>query len=394
MGRSLGAPLAPVLILLCPGVFGSLVRYEPNLAAIAWTAAGLACLVQSVNLTRRWAVVGWGASLGIGLLMDRLTVAFFLVPAVLPLLLRASRAAWVNLVLGCGVAVALAGAYYREFFLRHTEELLSQAPVGEIDSAGVLTATVGPLEWVYYPLSLIDSQAGLIVGLLMLWGLLTVVRGPARVLTASVLGGGLFFTLVAKNQVFYTLPILGPLAVLAATRGRWSWLGVVGGVWSLAAVGIGIVPGGPWLPETWVSPRHTLSRPPTQDGFPLDEAISALGDSPALVSVLSQDHTLFEGFVVLAVREEHPDAQVRGVVLDPHGTFEQFHEVDAFLWVGPPGQQWPTAADIIVELEADHYVVDTVPPAPRVVSEQGTSFAETGRWPIDERVDLVAFQRR
>ena len=139
MGRSLGAPLAPVLVVLCPGVFGSLVRFEPNLAAISWTAAGLAFLVQSASLTRRNMVLGWGVCLGLGLLMDRLTVAFFLLPAVLPLLWRAGLSAWKHCGMGLGAAVVVCGAYYREFFLRHSAELLSQAPVGEIDSAGVLT---------------------------------------------------------------------------------------------------------------------------------------------------------------------------------------------------------------------------------------------------------------
>ena len=36
-------------------------------------------------------VLGWGTCLGVGLMMDRLTVGFFLVPAVLPLLRGTDR---------------------------------------------------------------------------------------------------------------------------------------------------------------------------------------------------------------------------------------------------------------------------------------------------------------
>ena len=69
-------------------------------------------------------------------------------------------------------------AYYREFFIRHTGELVSQAPVGEIDSAGVVS--VGGLDVFYYPLVLIDSQAGPVLGLLMLWGAALSVRAVWR----------------------------------------------------------------------------------------------------------------------------------------------------------------------------------------------------------------------
>ena len=56
LGRAFGARWTPIILLLCPGVFGSLVRYEPNLANIAWVAAGLACLVGSRGLS--WGLLG------------------------------------------------------------------------------------------------------------------------------------------------------------------------------------------------------------------------------------------------------------------------------------------------------------------------------------------------
>ncbi len=395
MGRALGARWAPVLVLLCPGVFGTLVRYEPNLAGIAWTAAGLAFVVRSRGLADRRMVLGWGAALGLGLMMDRLSVAFFLLPAILPLLWRADRKAWLNLLLGVGVVALLSGAYYREFFIRHSAELLSQAPVGEIDSAGTVAEAGGLLDWLYYPLVLLDSQAGPLLGVLMLCGLVGRLRGPRSVLLASVGGGLVVFTLIAKNQVFYTLPILGPLAVLAATRGRWVLIGVIGGLWSLLSVGVGVVPGGPFMPAAWVQPRHTLARPPSHQSWHLKEPLEAMGPSPGSMAVLSQDHTLFEGFVVLAAREAYPDARVRGVVLDPSGTYEEFSKVEYVLWVGPSVESRPTQAGIQAELRSDHYKLSEIPPVDAEVAGQMSMFEEVGRWPT-HRVDMavVVLKRR
>lgn len=398
LGRALGGRLAPVLVLLCPGVFGTLVRFEPNLAAIAWTAAGLAALVHSQGLQRRTAVWMFGGALGIGLMVDRLSVAFFLLPALLPLLLGINRRGLKHLAQGLGIAAVLTAAYYREFFQRHAHELTSQVSTGEIDSTGAMTEASALVEWAYYPLALIDSQAGPVLGLVMIVGAIGAASRSRSILLASVAGGIAFFTLVSKNQVFYTLPILAPLAALAASRGRLAWLGVIGGVWGYLAVGIGAVSGGPWLPEAWVSPRHTLARPPIGLDADLSPAMEALagpnGDAPQHVSVLSQDHRLFEGFLLLAVREAWPDTPARGVVMDPHGTFEMFHEMDAFLWVGPRGSAWPSAASIRAEMESDHIDPDSMPPAPRVVESQQESFAEKGRWPLGETRELIVYRRR
>ena len=100
MTRQLGGRWGALLVLLCPGVFGTLVRFEPNLAAIAWTAAGLAALTSSRGLQQRRWVWLYGACLGIGLMMDRLSVAFFLLPALLPLLLRINRRGLLHLCQG------------------------------------------------------------------------------------------------------------------------------------------------------------------------------------------------------------------------------------------------------------------------------------------------------
>lgn len=422
LGRNLGAPLAPLLVLLCPGVFGGLVRFEPNLADIAWVAAGIAALVASRGLRSRWHVVAWGACLGLGLMFDRLTVAFFLLPAVLPLLPGAGRRGWKNLAYAGGLALLLSGAYYREFFGRHTDELLGQAPVGEIDAVGQLTVTGGVVPWLYYPLSLLDSQAGPVLGGLMLWGLGAAAReawvarrsglGSAQsVLLASVLVPVLFFTFIAKKQVFYTLPILGPLAVLAAARGRAAWVGVAAGLWAFAVLGTGAVPGRgvivEWMPDRWVAPRHTLAEPPSFESWPLDEAVAALpaepagglaagaagpGQEGAAVLALSLDDRLFEGFLALAIRERHPGAQVRGVITDPNGTYELLADQQALLLATPSGGGWPDRAALNRELLADGYAIAELPPVAKAVAEAGVEFEETARFDAGD-IDLVVFHR-
>jgi hypothetical protein len=392
MGRAMGTRWAPALIMLCPGVFGTLVRFEPNLAAIAWTAAGLAFLIRSNGLKNRGDAIGWGVCLGLGLMMDRLNVAFFLIPPVLPMLWRAPRRVWRNLALGCAATLLLSGAYYREFFLRHSDELLGQVGSGEIDSAGVLTKPEGMAAFTYYPLVLLDSQAGPIVGVLMLWGLIGRMRGPRAVLMTTVFAGIGIFTLISKHQVFYTLPLLAPLSVLAASRGKWVAIGLLGGVWSLASVGLGVVPGGPWMPEAWVQPRHTLARPPSQEVWPLQTAIETLPPEVKHIAVLSESHALYEGFVVLAIREARPKTQVRGVVLDPHGSFEHAHEFDAFIWVGPMDQAWPTVDGIHAQLIEDHYDLNDIPPIARTLINQEDRFERVGTWPAGEQ-QVVTYVR-
>ena len=222
--------------------------------------------------------------------------------------------------------------------------------------------------------------------------------GPRAILLASVAGGVGIFTLISKNQVFYTLPILAPLAAMAAAKPRLALVGVLGGLWSFSSVGMGWIPGGPWMNEAWVSPRHTLARPPIPLEVDLSPALDALaaadGTTPQHVAVLSEDHRLFEGFMLLKVRERWPDIPARGIVTDPHGTFEMFNEVDALLWVGPKAGQWPTADAIEREMLSDHTDPSTMPPAPRVVAAATDAFEEVGRWSASDMRDLVVFRRR
>ncbi len=421
LGRTLGAPLTPYLLLLCPGVFGSLVRVEPNLADIAWTIAGIAFLVESRGLRSRGHALGWGACLGIGLMMDRLTVGFFLVPAVLPLLFGLDSRGRRNLGLATGLTLLLTAAYYREFFLRQTAELLGQAPIGEIDSAGHVLTTGAIVPGTYYGLALVDSQAGPVIGALMLWGAGSAIVGLWRgrqtartdgqaratlVLLAAVIPAVLFFTLVAKKQVFYTLPVLGPLAVLAAGRGRWAWLGVGGGLVAAATLGLGLLPttvvSGPIFPPGWVVPRHTLARPPSHETWPFDAVAQDMqtGEPLRSVLVMSEDQRLFGGYLALALRERLPDAGVRTVLGDPGGAYEFIAHHQYFVWAGRPGGGWPTEGDIEAELIRDHYDLEQLPPVAHEVAALATEFDEVGRYrggPVadpDLSTELIVYRRR
>lgn len=391
LGKVLDAPWAPLVLMLCPGAFGALVRYEPNLAVLAYTAAGLAFLACSDGLKRLGPVLGWGLCLGVGLLMDRLSVAFFLGPALLALLPRGGRVGLFHAALGGALAITLAGPWYAWFFATSASELLSQAPVGEIDSAGQVTVTPFPASLLYYPLALLDSQAGPLAGLAMLAAL----RGPRTrerdMLLVTVGLSVAFFTIIAKKQVFYTLPALVPLAVLAG-RGRLAALAVAGGVWSFLSLGLGVVPGGPWLPEAWVSPRHTLARPPQEQQGRLSEAVEALGPVKHAL-VLSEDESLYEGFVTLAVRERWMWTEARSVVTDPFGTSEKLGTVDALLWITPTAGRWPAVRDVEAQLQADHYALDDLPPVANQLAALRPDFYEVKRVRTED-LDIVVFHRR
>ncbi len=406
LGRSCGAPLTPYLLLLCPGVFGALVRFEPNFADVAWTAAGLSCLVRSHGL-RRWPeVLGWGACLGVGLLLDRLAVGFFLLPAAAPLALRSDGPGRRRLGAALLLALLICGAYYREFFLRHTGELLGQVPAGEIDASGALTEGSAMIPALYYVLGLMDAQAGPWIGALMLIGAgagLGRLRagGSEPVLLAGALPAGVLFTLIAKKQLFYTLPALAPLAVLAATRGRWAWIGVAGGLYAFAAQGLGWVPGGPWMPEEWVAPRHVLARPPSGQRWPFPAIAAAVeGAGPGdEILVWSEDTALYEGYLVLTLRELAPGARVRGVLTDPQGTYELMSEQDFVVTATPPGAGWPGSERVRAELREDHYVLADLPPVDTAVAEAGADFEPL--WselvvaaPELEPVELTVYRRR
>ena len=376
----------PLLVLFTPAVYGTLVRFEPNLANIAWVAAGVLCLVNSQRFQNRTWVRLWAVCLGLGLMTDRLSVAFFLVPAALPCIWvgRHSRCFRRNLLEAIGIVLVITLAYYREFFIQNTAEVFGQAPVGEIDSRGVLTEPDVGGRSLYYFWVLLDSQAGPFIGLILVLGWLRSARDwwrfgiplKAVILLCACLPGILFFTVLAKKQLYYTLPAIVPL-ILLANLGRMAWLGVVGGLVGFLNLGLGVGSvGGTWLPEQWVAPRHVLIRPPSQYSWTPADLAAVLPDDASEVHVFSMDETLYEGYLALLLREQRPKMRFRGVTLDPMGVREFWPQADAFVFFSTDAQPWPSENQIKVELIQDYGTekASQFPPIAAKISRESDKF--------------------
>ena len=77
LGKRCNSPLL-YTYLLTPAVFGEPTRFEPNFANVAMTSLGLLCLVESNCFQNRKWSLAWGIVFGSALMLDRLTVLFYL----------------------------------------------------------------------------------------------------------------------------------------------------------------------------------------------------------------------------------------------------------------------------------------------------------------------------
>ena len=390
------------LLLFCPAVYGAMTRFEPNFANVALMAFGLLSLLRSQEFSNRsWSIL-WGFALGIGLMMDRLTLGFFLIPAIIPI--GCQREFWMdrsrilNLGMGLGAVLLLTIAYYREFFIRHSAELFSQAPVGEIDSAGVLVFQENTVPWLYYPLSLLDSQAGLVAGALMLFALFQAwTRRQDRniqILLSSVVFPLLLFTIIAKKQPYYMMPALVPLSLLASYFSRASLVAVVFGMISWLSLGAGLFAHPDSIfPEKWTAPKYVLAKPPSFLDWDMDELLEQLDREAKEIIVFSEDQTFFEGFVVLALREGL-DGHVRGITQDPIGVWEFRSEAQYFIWVtmGTNEEDWPRKSQIEIELLSDHYELSELPEISAMMMELKDNFKKRGEWAKENR-RVILFER-
>lgn len=404
LGALLQRPLALGILLFSPAVFGAMTRFEPNFANVALMAVGMLCLIESKEFHHRGWTIGWGMALGIGLMLDRLTLLFFLFPPVLPIILKNRGLSLVrrNVLWGVGTVFILTIAYYREFFLRHSQELISQAPVGEIDAAGILVESVNPVPSLYYVLSLFDNQQGYVIALLSLFGLMVSLRTRDRMdrtLLWSMVPGTVFFTLVAKKQVYYTFPILIPLSLMAARFGRWSWLGVAAGFGLWLQQGWGIlptsVPLNPPMPDRIVAPRYLLARPPTAQSYSVDAMVAHIDGQPKEVIVFSEDQGWYEGFVVLQLRE-HLSGHIRGVTADPTGIWEFKDQAEYLIWVRPTSsmETFPKGGKITAELLSDHYTLDELPDLSTAIPAMYTEFTLLDTWQSQEDSQISIFARK
>jgi hypothetical protein len=448
-GRRAGVA-AMLLLGLSPALFGTLVRFEPATAQIACLGLCLLALVRSEGFTRpRWSLLT-GLALAVGLLTDRLgTAPFAALPLLLALLPAAAprppaqrvrippgaaaslpsaprwRPPWAGVLLFALALLVVAAPWYLQWFDSQLQEISSQLAAGEIDSAGALTEQpdrVGP-RWLYYPLVILDSQAGPVLGAWMLLALLLCAArafrrgaGPLRrpgvdgMLLACVLGGLLLFTIVRKKQVFYTLPLILPLAVLGGRAlGRMGFarlplllLLLAAGLhqygWRLWDRGSPLAKGlgapDP-IPIAWVFPRHTMARAPSDLSLPMGEIVEAIGEPRHKLVVFSDHHAYYEGFLTLALRQAYPGVSVHGLRGDPQGSYEWFRVSEAFLVIseGPPGR-WPTESAMHAALESDHYEVGDLPPVVDLISHHEPSWREARRWDLDRGASATLWRRR
>jgi hypothetical protein len=389
------------LILVTPSIFGTIVRYEPNLANIAWVALGCSALLRSESLTqKKWCIL-WGIALGCGLMTDRLSVMFFLIPAIVPLLFPFTKTKVQNLIWSVFVAVLLSAAYYREFFMRNLDELTSQVNTGEIDSTGILQQYENPVEFLYYILSIIDTQLGLVIGVTTLiclslslfqkrirsdeWSLLCAIAFPI-----------FFFTCIAKKQVYYTLPILWPLLYFVSFYRRTSsviiplgLLGLIGTLSNTTSFNYA------WMPEKFVAPRHVLLKRPSYQDWNFDEIFLDLDLQTSQMLVFSSDQTFFEGFLLLKLRKFYQKPNnIRGLVLDPMGSREFLEDFDHFVWISnDETKAWPSKNDIEEELLLDHYDINKLPPVAQQWSKQNKNF-ELRKTVVYEECTLKIFERK
>ncbi|MEC7242562.1 MAG: hypothetical protein VXW32_15115 [Myxococcota bacterium] len=384
--------LAMVLVMVYPSVTGNLVRFEPSVALAAWVSLGALCLLKCRGFTDRYWSLGFALATAGGLMMDRLSYAFFLgIPAVIEIWrgLRAGRVAerLVNTGLALFLLLMLCGYWHWNFFQLHLEEVLSQGGAGNIDSAGVYTEQRDPFAlrtWLFYVSVLVDDQAGLVPGIAGLLALAAWVIRPAgndRVLAAVVVSSLLVFSVIQKKQVYYTLPMLGCLAVLTAI-----WLvdlGKKGRVLTAVLLAAGVHQvgwrllerplfpeplrswvGEPLLPESWVDRSYPQARPPLWLDLPIDEVLEALPDGEILV--LSENPIWTETYATLHLRERMEERRVWQVIGNPQRAVESAHHASALVHIGE-GQLagWPSEELLAELMEQD-------------------SPGEQSRWPLAE----------
>ena len=392
-GRRAGL-MAMCLVMTYPSITGNMVRFEPSVALAAWVSLGALSLLRARGfIDRRWSLV-FAAVSACGLMMDRLSYAFFLgVPAVFELWrgLRSGRirGRLVNAGLGLGVLVVLCGYWHWNFFQLHMSEVLSQGGAGNIDSAGSYTEhrPVWSIQtWLFYGAVFLDDQAGLIPGLAGICALIAWVRRPAgvdRILAAVILSSLLVFTVIQKKQVYYTLPMLGCVAVLTAVWlsdlgrrgliffGLVLWVGLHQVGWRmlerpLLPGGLGHFTGASVFPEEWVDPSYPQARPPLWLDLPVDEILEELPEGEVLV--LSENPIWTEAYATLHLRENLEERRVWQVVGNPQRAVESLHRASALLYIGD-GQLggWPSTETVNALLESENP-------------------GEPSRWPLSETV--------
>jgi len=386
-----GATFAVALVFAAAGVVDAMHRFEGNLGATAAAAGCLAAWLWSDGLRDRRMVAVLGVCLALGLMVDRLGA----LPVVaLPVAWtawqgRADRQLRRNVAgLAVGLLVAV-GWWYGLSARGYLAEWGPQLLAGEVGADGQeLEESLHPLLWlVHYKLVMLDSQVGLIGGLLFIaslgWGVTRWGDERVRAVFLWAAVGLAVFTLIPKRQPFYTLPLLPAFAVLAAAmvcgnggRVGMGSLGVPGARWRAVLAGVlgvavtvpavvtarpgeGMAEGvGAWLlehrsplPEEWVGERFPLASRPdgrTIEVLALNEALRTAGvGEEASIAILCADGIVDESQLLSAFRIARRSADVHGVVLYPGAIIERPDEIQALIDLRPTVDAWPDDAAVI-----------------------------------------------
>lgn len=405
--------LAPALLAFAPAVFGNLRRYEPNVALAACVALALLVLVDGPGLRDRRRAAVFGLVCALGLLVDRLVFAVYLVPPALLLLARHRR--WRAWLLASVVTALGAGYYYARFLQLHLGEITSQLG-GEVTATGEESATWGLLSLrglLYYPLSAVEGF-GLGLFLVLLVGLALhaarrragLADEPTALIEVTLVAGLALFTLLGKKQPYYAIPLLAPAAVLAAV----GWAGrrrvalgalaavVILGANQLAFLSTGsqlaplppVLAGASPYPERWLGHEYVLAGPPFEQELRLAEAArlcAGTGDGPTLL--YSEGHGAYEGQVMPTLRLLLDTHRVPGLLMEPQAFEETLPRAACLVFVGE--SDWPEEAGI----RATFGKWDLPPPSPELLAALAAARVdarELGRWTSDvgETVHVLA----
>ena len=421
------ALVATGLVAFYPAIFGNAHRYEPNVALAAMVAAAAGLLVVRRGLPDARTAAGFGVLCGLGMLTDRLVFAVYLAPVVAVALWRlargpqADRRAGLLRWLAAGASGALVcGYYYWRFLSGHLDEVLTQLG-GEITAGGSVGQAL-PV-WttrglLYYPLSFLDTQMGLLVGLATLVGLgLWVRRGrqgvdPAHraLLEGWLLGGLLIVTLVSKKQPFYSIPLLAPAAVAAAIgwrtiepkklRAALAIAAMLAGLHQLIYLTrdeTGLLPApGRWawfagrspFPPMWLGYEYTQAAPPMNTGLNL-ERIADLCDhqrrkapDKPYTMVFSDAHGAYEGQLNPTLRLELDTLLVEGVLMNGPAVQDQAELASCFVHVTSGDSAWPTA-DAVRDEWAEWGVGEPTPALLAALRSMSDRSYPLDRWTTD-----------
>jgi len=378
-GTPWGGTGALAILLASPGLTNSLHHYESNLGPMAMGACCFLMWVRSAHLSSHRHSLALGVFLGLGLLSDRLGVLPFLVlPLVVSCALGRSRKSLQGFGLVLLGAVVTGGWWYLGFLQRFGGELIPQFLQGEIDRGGTLTEVSSSWIgwWAHYLLLWPDNQLGLIAGVLALCGLLLgclrLHRGGAvqTGLLIWTLGGLALFTLSAKRQVYYTLPLIPHASVLASvTLGvfvrRTGRAGKSAAVLAIFLISLpaflSAVPGqvdlsrglGSWLlvhqsplPASFLGERHELARVPERSGLDLESAIQELKDAtgkemPVVAAFSADSAQVTEHYQIVLGRIAMGGLGVHGLTTHPEGFIAGTHPPSALFFVHRGGDSWP-----------------------------------------------------